>query len=137
MQQDPVYADCAAEVAEFLAAAAARALDSGITHDRIVLDPGIGFGKKLAHNLDLLKRLYLETGLGYPVLVGLSRKRFVGEITGRPVSGRLAGSLGAVCAAWAAGADIFRVHDVAATRDALDLFAACAPRASATREAER
>ncbi|MFZ2634777.1 MAG: dihydropteroate synthase [Rectinemataceae bacterium] len=127
MQQNPEYADCAVEVAEFLAAAAVRALGAGIGRDRIILDPGIGFGKKLEHNLDLLRRLYLETSLGYPVLVGLSRKRVIGELTGRAVPERMAGSIGAACAAWAGGADILRVHDVAATRDALDLFAACVP----------
>jgi len=124
MQSDPYYGDCAVEVRDFLLASAGKALDAGIPHSCIILDPGIGFGKLLAHNLDLLRRLSLLTDCGYPVLVGLSRKRFVGEITGQAVEGRLAGSLGAACAAWAQGADIFRVHDVAATRDALGVFAA-------------
>lgn len=124
MQENPVYGDCAAEVRDFLLAAARKALDSGVSPEGIVLDPGIGFGKLLSHNLDLLERLYLLTESEYPVLVGLSRKRFVGELTGKAVEGRLAGSLGAACAAWAAGADIFRVHDVAATRDALLVFSA-------------
>ncbi|PKL06224.1 MAG: dihydropteroate synthase [Spirochaetae bacterium HGW-Spirochaetae-9] len=124
MQSDPVYGDCAAEVRDFLLAAARRALDAGISPSSIVFDPGIGFGKLLAHNLDLLRRLSLLADCGYPVLVGLSRKRFIGELTGQPVENRLAGSLGAACAAWVQGADIFRVHDVAATRDALGVFAA-------------
>lgn len=124
MQSDPVYGDCAAEVRDFLLDAARRALDAGISSSSIILDPGIGFGKLLAHNLDLLRRLYLLTDCGYPVLVGLSRKRFIGEITGQSTEGRLAGSLGAACAAWVQGADIFRVHDVAATRDALGVFTA-------------
>jgi dihydropteroate synthase len=124
MQEDPSYADCAAEVASFLAEAAERALAAGIARDRIVLDPGIGFGKRLEDNLDLLARLGLVAALGYPVLVGLSRKRIVGALTGRGVDGRLAGSLGAACAAFEAGARIFRVHDVSETVDALAVFAA-------------
>jgi len=122
MQENPVYRDCAAEVRDSLLAVVRKALDSGVSPESIILDPGIGFGKLLAHNLDLLERLYLLAESGYPVLVGLSRKRFVGELTGKAVEGRLAGSLGAACAAWAAGADILRVHDVAATRDALLVF---------------
>jgi dihydropteroate synthase len=128
MQSDPHYGDCAVEVRDFLLASASGALDAGISPSSIVFDPGIGFGKLLAHNLDLLRRLYLLTDCGYPVLVGLSRKRFIGELTGHPVEGRLAGSLGAACAAWVQGADIFRVHDVAATRDALGVFTAARQR---------
>jgi len=124
MQDMPVYADCAAEVREFLLRSATRALEAGISPESIVLDPGIGFGKLLEHNLDLLQRLQLLADCGYPVLVGLSRKRFIGEITGMPVEGRLAGSIGAACAAWRRGADIFRVHDVGPTRHALDVYAA-------------
>jgi dihydropteroate synthase len=128
MQENPEYRDCAAEVRDFLLEAAQAALDAGISPSAIVLDPGIGFGKRLEHNLDLLRRLSLLTESGYPVLVGLSRKRFVGDLTGRQVEDRLAGSLGAACAAWMRGADIFRVHDVAATVDALRVFdAAGAP----------
>lgn len=124
MQEAPAYADCAIEVRDFLAGRVGLALDAGISPERIVLDPGIGFGKTLAHNLDLLNRLYLLAETGYPVLVGLSRKRFVGELTGKPAEERLAGSLGAACFAWLRGAEIFRVHDVAATVDALAVFAA-------------
>jgi dihydropteroate synthase len=127
MQENPVYGDCAVEVAAYLCAAAAKALDAGVSKDSIILDPGIGFGKTLEHNLDLIKRLYLVAECGYPVLVGLSRKRFIGEISGKPVEQRLAGSLGAACAAWLGGADIIRVHDVEETKDALALFRACAP----------
>ena len=123
-EEAPAYADCAAEVRDFLAGRVRLALDAGVAPERIVLDPGIGFGKTLAHNLDLLDRLYLLAETGYPVLAGLSRKRFVGELTGKPAEERLAGSLGAACAAWLRGADIFRVHDVAATVDALAVFAA-------------
>lgn len=124
MQADPVYGDCAVEVRDALLAAAAAALEAGIPASAIVLDPGIGFGKLLQHNLDLLRRLYLLRNCGYPVLVGLSRKRMIGDLTGKPVEGRLAGSLGAACAAWSRGADILRVHDVASTVDALRTFVA-------------
>ena len=124
MQANPEYADCALEVRDFLLSSVRKALDAGISAASIVLDPGIGFGKVLPHNIDLIQRLYLLTESDYPVLVGLSRKRFIGELTGKPVEERLAGSLGAACAAWMRGADIFRVHDVAATRDALKVFEA-------------
>ncbi|MFA5851849.1 MAG: dihydropteroate synthase [Spirochaetales bacterium] len=124
MQADPVYADCAAEVRDFLLESVRKALAAGISRAGIILDPGIGFGKQLSHNVDLLRRLYLLTESDYPVLVGLSRKRFIGELTGEAVEERLAGSLGAACAAWMRGADIFRVHDVAATKDALTVFEA-------------
>jgi len=127
MQENPVYSDCAAEVAAYLRAAVSKALDAGIARDSIILDPGIGFGKTLEHNLDLIRRLYLVAECGYPVLVGLSRKRFIGQITGKPVEQRLSGSLGAACAAWIGGADIIRVHDVAETKDALALFVSCLP----------
>jgi dihydropteroate synthase len=124
MQESPAYADCAAEVAGFLGAAARRALAAGVAREAVVLDPGIGFGKRSEDNLDLLARLGLIVDLGYPVLVGLSRKSFLGALTGRGAEDRLAGSLGAACAAYAAGARIFRVHDVAATVDALTAFSA-------------
>ena len=127
MQENPVYSDCVAEVAAYLRAAVSKALDAGIARDSIILDPGIGFGKTLEHNLDLIRRLYLVAECGYPVLVGLSRKRFIGQITGKPVEQRLSGSLGAACAAWMGGADIIRVHDVAETKDALALFVSCLP----------
>lgn len=122
MQQNPEYGDCAIEVRDFLLASARKALEAGIAGSGIILDPGIGFGKQLSHNLDLLRRLYLLAESDYPVLVGLSRKRFIGELTGKPVEDRLAGGLGGACASWMRGADIFRVHDVAATKDALAVF---------------
>jgi dihydropteroate synthase len=124
MQESPSYADCAAEVAAYLERASRLALGAGVARDSIVLDPGIGFGKRPEDNLDLIARLGLVAELGFPVLVGLSRKSFVGAVTGRGVEGRLAGSLGAACAAYAAGARIFRAHDVAATVDALAAFSA-------------
>ena len=124
MQERPTYADCAAEVSGYLGRVARRALDAGVLRESIVLDPGFGFGKRVEDNLDLIARLGLVAELGFPILVGLSRKSFLGAVTGRGVEGRLAGSLGAACAAYASGARIFRVHDVAATVDALAAFSA-------------
>jgi dihydropteroate synthase len=123
MQEAPSYADCASEVHGFLAAAAVAALEAGIRPTAVALDPGIGFGKRLEDNLGLLSRLDGLAALGYPLLVGLSRKSFIGAVTGRPAEARLAGSLGAACASYARGARIFRVHDVAETVDALSLYA--------------
>ncbi len=126
MQDAPSYGDCASEVASFLLGAAERAMAAGIARDAILLDPGIGFGKRLEDNLALLDprdgAVARLSRSGWPVLVGLSRKSLVGAITGRPVEGRLAGSLGAACAARLAGAAFFRVHDVAETADALAAF---------------
>jgi dihydropteroate synthase len=119
MQDRPYYDDCAVEVRSFLLAAADRAMAAGIRRELIILDPGIGFGKRFEDNLAILSRLDELAACGYPVLVGLSRKAFIGVITGRPADGRLPGSLGAACAARIKGACIFRVHDVAETRDAL------------------
>lgn len=124
MQDRPWYDDCPRETLDFLLAAATRAMEAGIGRDRIILDPGIGFGKRLEDNLALIARLDEMCASGYPVLVGLSRKSFVGAITGRPPKGRLAGSLAAACAARLKGASIFRVHDAAETRDALLVFQA-------------
>ncbi len=117
------YTDCVAEVARYLAAAAQNARAAGIAPDSILLDPGIGFGKRLEDNLALISRLDELLEAGYPLLVGLSRKSFIGAITGRPPESRLAGSIGAALAAYARGARVFRVHDAAETRDALALFA--------------
>jgi dihydropteroate synthase len=123
MQDSPYYEDCVGEVVGYLRGAAERAVAAGVRRDAVVLDPGIGFGKRLEDNLVLLDpesgavaRLSRE---GWPVLVGLSRKSFIGAVSGRAVEDRLAGSLGAACAAWLAGARLFRVHDVAETVDAL------------------
>ena len=124
MQDAPLYSDVAAEVRAYLLAAAGRAQAWGIDADCIVLDPGFGFGKRLEDNLDLLVSL-AEMGAGrYPVLVGLSRKAFIGAVTGRSVEGRLAGTLAANAAAVAGGASILRVHDVAETVDAVRVLAA-------------
>lgn len=125
MQDEPHYEDCLSEVRAFLACAAERAEAAGVSRDCIILDPGIGFGKRARDNLDLLSGLESLVGLGYPVLAGISRKRIIGEITGKPIALRLAGSLGAACAAWMRGASIFRVHDVAETFDALLSLSSC------------
>ncbi len=119
MQDKPYYDDCPAEVFSWLVSAAERARFAGIKNDKIILDPGIGFGKRLEDNLAILNRLDELCASGYPVLVGLSRKAFVGAITGRQAPDRLPGSLAAACMARVRGAAVFRVHDVAETVDAL------------------
>ena len=125
MQDDPRYGDVVAEVLEFLSGRVAAAEAAGIARDRIVIDPGIGFGKTLAHNLTLMRALDAFHALGLPVLVGASRKRFIGTITGvaQPAE-RLAGSLAAALHAAACGVHVVRVHDTAQTRQALTLWAA-------------
>ncbi|MSQ58354.1 MAG: dihydropteroate synthase [Betaproteobacteria bacterium] len=119
MQHAPSYDNVVGEVAEFLSERAREAESAGIGHDRIVLDPGFGFGKRSRHNLALLRDLDAIAGLGYPVLAGLSRKSLLGAVTGRPRPGRLAASLAAAVLAVQRGASILRVHDIAETRDAL------------------
>ncbi len=134
MQRAPAYANVVAEVRAFLARRAQACIDAGIAADRIVVDPGFGFGKTLAHNLALLRDLGEIAGLRYPLLVGLSRKGMLGAITGRHVGDRLAGSVAAVLAAAVRGARILRVHDVAATVDALAVWNAVDPWPSQRRE---
>jgi len=124
MQQDPRYDDVVAEVHAFLAARVAECEKAGLQRDRIVVDPGFGFGKTVAHNLSLLKRLPELVALGVPVLAGWSRKSSLGAITGRPVGERLAASLAAALLAVQHGARILRVHDVRETRDALAVLQA-------------
>jgi len=126
MQQAPGYQDVVAQVKTYLAERAAAAESAGIEHDRIVLDPGFGFGKTVAHNLRLLRELAILAALGYPVLAGLSRKSTLGAITGRPAGERMPASIAAALLAAQRGARILRVHDVAATRDALAVLAAVA-----------
>lgn len=122
MQDDPRYDDVVTEVTAFLEARMEAAVRAGIDEERIVLDPGIGFGKTLEHNIALLRGLPVIAALGRPVLVGVSRKGMIGQVTGREVEARMAGSIGAGLAAVAAGAAILRVHDVAETVDALAAF---------------
>ncbi len=122
MQDDPHYGDVVSEVAAFLEGRMAAAVRGGVAEDAIVLDPGIGFGKSLDHNLALLRGLGVISSLGRPVLVGAARKGMIGSLTGRDVGERRAGSLGAALAAVAAGASVVRVHDVDETVDALRVF---------------
>ncbi len=129
MQQAPVYRDVVAEVRSFLAARLAELRGRGIARDQLLVDPGIGFGKTLEDNLRLLRETRSLAELGAPVLVGVSRKSMIGQLTGRDLAGRLAGSLAGALAAVARGAAIVRVHDVAATRDALTVWHAVAQEA--------
>jgi dihydropteroate synthase len=122
MQQAPSYGDVVTEVREFLVARARACIAAGIAPSRIVLDPGFGFGKTLAHNLALLRALPELAATGHPVLAGLSRKASLGQITGRGVDERMPASLAAALAAVARGAAIVRVHDVRETVDALKVW---------------
>ncbi|MDQ2779650.1 MAG: dihydropteroate synthase [Pseudomonadota bacterium] len=124
MQQAPSYADVVADVAGFLAAALRACEAAGIARERTVLDPGIGFGKTDAHNLALLARQAELLVVGRPLLVGWSRKGTLGAVTGRSRGERLAGSVAAALCAVERGASIVRVHDVAATVDALKVWQA-------------
>ena len=124
MQDDPRYEDVVSEVKAFLEQRLQFAVGQGIAEDRIVLDPCIGFGKTLDHNLELLVRMDELVALGRPVLVGSSRKSFIGRLTGRPVDERVAGTIATNVIAYEGGARIFRVHDVAPVGDALAVAAA-------------
>ena len=124
MQVSPHYDDVVAVVKAYLKARADAALSAGIGRDRIVLDPGFGFGKSIEHNMTLLRDLHALVELGFPVVAGLSRKSSLGAITGRPAAERLAASVAAALLAVERGARIVRVHDVAATRDALAVLKA-------------
>ena len=124
MQKTPVYGDVVAEVGVFLKAAVERCRSAGVGDDRLVLDPGFGFGKTLAHNLALFRGLTAACAEGLPVLVGVSRKAMLGAITGRPVDQRMAASVAAALLSVQKGAKIVRVHDVAATKDALAVWSA-------------
>jgi dihydropteroate synthase len=122
MQQAPDYVDVVAEVRAFLAQRARACIGAGIAHERIVVDPGFGFGKRRAHNVALLRHLDALCGLGYPVLCGLSRKGVIEERRPSRAADRLAGSLAAALAAVARGAAIVRVHDVRETVEALHVW---------------
>ena len=119
MQEDPAYQNVTAEVGAFLSQRTAACIDAGIARDRIVLDPGFGFGKSLAHNVELLANLRQLTALGQPLLVGLSRKSTLGALTGREIGDRMAVSVAAAVIAILNGASIVRAHDVAETVDGL------------------
>jgi dihydropteroate synthase len=122
MQQQPEYRDVVDEVAAFLRGRIADAEAAGIGRDRIVIDPGFGFGKTLAHNLALLRHMAAMCALGVPVLAGMSRKSMLGAITGRDVGERQAASVAAALIAVQRGAAIVRVHDVRETADALKIW---------------
>ncbi|MFO1323282.1 MAG: dihydropteroate synthase [Burkholderiales bacterium] len=124
MQADPRYDDVVREVRDYLVQRALTCEAAGIARDRIVIDPGFGFGKTVAHNLALARGIPVLVATGYPVLAGLSRKATIGALTGRDAAGRLAGSLAAALAAVARGARILRVHDVGETVDALKVWLA-------------
>lgn len=124
MQQAPEYREVVTEVRDFLAARVAACRAAGIAQNRIVVDPGIGFGKTREHNLALIGGLQAFESLALPVLVGVSRKSTIGAITGRPVGDRLAGSVALAALAVWHGAAIIRAHDVAATVDALKIVSA-------------
>lgn len=124
MQDQPRYADVVAEVSDFLRVRAKALQGAGINSDRVVFDPGIGFGKSPSHNLELLQRQRELLELGRPVLAGWSRKSTLGIVTGRAVGHRLAASVAAALAAVSQGATVVRVHDVAATADALKVWRA-------------
>jgi len=124
MQEDPRYDDVVSEVASFLEERMRFALAEGVPEERIWLDPGIGFGKTVEHNLALLRRLGEIVAIGRPVVIGASRKSFLGAVTEREVHDRLPGTIAANVMALERGAAIFRVHDVAEVRDALRVTAA-------------
>ncbi|MBI1891834.1 MAG: dihydropteroate synthase [Burkholderiales bacterium] len=125
MQVNPQYEDVVAEVRDFLQERVRNLTEGGVDRQRICIDPGFGFGKTLAHNLGLLKNLdRIQAALDLPLLAGLSRKSMIGALTGRQVEDRLAGSIAAALAAAERGARILRVHDVAATVDALRVWQA-------------
>jgi dihydropteroate synthase len=124
MQQNPHYEDVVAEITAYLALRLDVLEQAGISRDRIVVDPGIGFGKTAAHNLTILQNVERFRSLGRPVLIGHSRKRFLGKLLGRPIDELLAGTIGVAIALALKGVDVLRVHDVQATRDALSAFRA-------------
>ena len=124
MQQAPKYADVLAEVTAFLVARSTACLQAGITRERIVVDPGFGFGKTVEHNFRLLRELHTLVALGYPVLAGFSRKASLGIVTGRQPDERLAASIAVAMLCTQNGATILRVHDVRETVDAINVLMA-------------
>jgi dihydropteroate synthase len=124
MQDDPQYEDVVSDVKRFLEERMRFAIEHGVAEERIILDPGFGFGKTVAHNLELLNRLGELLELGRPVLVGTSRKSFLGKLTGRSTDHRVAGTLATNVLAYERGARMFRVHDVGPLKDALTVTAA-------------
>lgn len=127
MQDKPTYGDVGAEVKQFLLKRAQDCEKSGILKENIILDPGFGFGKNLQHNIELFHALPALVEIGYPVLVGVSRKAMIGQLTGREVTERMPGSITAAALATIQGAAIVRVHDVAQTIDAINVAKALWP----------
>jgi dihydropteroate synthase len=120
MQREPRYEDVVSEVRDFLGSRADRAMAAGVRPENVIVDPGIGFGKSLDHNLALLRNLEAVVGLGFPVLLGASRKRFIGSITGvEEAAERVFGTVATTVLSYEKGATLFRVHDVRANREAL------------------
>jgi dihydropteroate synthase len=119
MQENPTYADVVEDVKAFLAQRIEFVIGEGVAEERIWVDPGIGFGKTVRHNLELLNRLRELRELGRPIVIGTSRKRFIGTITGREVDDRLGGTIATNVLAMQAGADVLRVHDVREVREAM------------------
>lgn len=117
MQEDPSYDDVVDEVRDFLERRARRAIEAGVPADKMLVDPGIGFGKKLEHNRALLRNVGTLQASGYPLVIGHSRKSFLGEVLGREAPDRLAGTLAVSGYLMEAGVDVLRVHDVADHRD--------------------
>jgi dihydropteroate synthase len=136
MQRSPVYDDVVAEVGRFLVQRVDACRRAGIESGRLLIDPGFGFGKTLAHNIELLRHLRDLRVDGVAMLVGLSRKRMIGDLTGRPVDQRAVGSAAAALLAVQHGADVVRVHDVAPTADALRVLAAVRERGAGTSDDE-
>jgi dihydropteroate synthase len=124
MQHAPTYQDVVTEVVDFLAARTVVCMRAGITRDRIVIDPGFGFGKTVEHNFTLLRDMRALVALGFPVLAGFSRKASLGAITGRAADERLAASIAAAILCAQNGATILRVHDVRETVDAVKVLMA-------------
>ena len=124
MQQDPRYDDVVSDVKAFLEERVAFAVGEGVAEERIWVDPGIGFGKTLDHNLELLRRVDEIVALGRPVVIGTSRKSFLGRLTGGDEKERLPGTIATNVLALERGAEVFRVHDVAEVVDALTVAAA-------------
>jgi dihydropteroate synthase len=128
MQREPTYEDVVDDVRAFLAQRIEAAVGAGVDEARIWVDPGIGFGKTLTHNLELLRGLGALRELGRPIVIGSSRKSFIGALTGRDAGERLGGTVASNVLAFAAGADVLRVHDVAEVARALRVAAAILPR---------
>jgi len=124
MQHAPTYDDVVQDITKALLASAKRLQDAGISANRIALDVGFGFGKTVEHNYTLLRQIGSFVELGYPIVVGVSRKSMIGAVTGRPVGERVNGSVAAALIAVTLGVRVFRVHDVQATRDAMAVWEA-------------